>query len=161
MIHIEEVKRSEVGESCCSHSSVKSVQPYKKKKGILKLEAWGFFSTIMSKPPTIIYKQSVGSEAWNRNQSSYYCVLTKTRMLQSDCDCVAAVGLRLARRPREAFLISIYLGRVTVSIQYLSHSGAHWLHLYSLWWVANWAEPVALYRIRNGWSSVTVYSHHK
>lgn len=58
-------------------------------------------------------------------------------------------------------LICIYLVRISVSIQYLSHSGVHWLRLHSSRWVASGAAPGRLHPIGNGWSNVPVYSHQK
>lgn len=111
-------------------------------KRVFQNQRHGVFCTIMSKPPTIIYKQSVWTEAWNRNQSSHHVYWQKQGRYG-----VIVIALpswvALGETAREASLISIYLLRITVSIQYLFRSGVHWLHLYSLWWVANTAGPVA------------------
>ena len=112
-------------------------------KRVFQNQRHGVFCTIMSKPPTIIYKQSAGTEAWNRNQSSYHVYWQK-----QECYGVIVIALPswvvLKETAREKLPpISIYLLRIIVSIQYLFHSRVHWLHLYSLWWVANWAAPVA------------------
>lgn len=111
-------------------------------KRVFQNHRHGVFCTILSKPPTIIYKQSVGTEAWNRNQSSHHMYWQKQERYGV---IVIALPSWVAHgeTAREASLISIYLLRISVSIQYLFHSGVHWLHLYSLWWVANWAAPVA------------------
>lgn len=111
-------------------------------KRIFQNQRHGVFCTIMSKPPTIIYKQSVGKEAWNRNLSSHYVYWQKQERYGAIV-IVLPSWAALGKTASEASLISIYLPRVTVSIQYLFHSRVHWLHLYSLWWVANWAMPVA------------------
>lgn len=96
----------------------------------------------MSKPPTIIYKQSVLTEAWNRNQSLYHVYWQKQEHYGVSASALL-LWVALGKMMREASLISIYLLRITVSIQYLFHSGVHWLHRYSLWWLTNWAVPVA------------------
>lgn len=102
----------------------------------------------MSKPPTIIYKQSVLTEAWNRNQSLYHVYWQKQEHYGVSASALL-LWVALGKTMSEASLISIYLLRITVSIQYLFHSGVHWLHRYSLWWPANWAVPVASIEFEN------------
>lgn len=48
---------------------------------------------------------------------------------------------------REASLIS-FIYSICVSVQYLSCSRVHWLCLYSLWWLANWTVPAALFELK-------------
>lgn len=141
MVHTEQVKRSDDVESCYFHGSTKSALPFIKRA--FQNQRHGVFCTIMSKPPTIIYKRSVLTEAWNRNSSSLYHVYWQKQECYGVNVITLLLWVALVETGREASLISIYPWRITVSIQYLFHSGVHWLHLYSLWWLANWAVPVA------------------